>query len=90
VVRSELECSPQRLVTITDETPREARGGGSGVEAMDGARVDVQFDGDSGLLQALGVVKILVDEQVQIAYRQVGGRTAEFRLRRGTSSRRGT
>ncbi len=36
----------------------------------------MQFDGHSSLLEALSVVKILVDEQVQIADRQVGGRQA--------------
>src|ERR1700744_4685281 len=61
---SPAEGPAQGVVPVPDEPLGQARSGRQQVEAVDAARVDVQFGRHVGLLQPLGGPHVLVDEQV--------------------------
>jgi hypothetical protein len=60
--KSHPERPSQSFVAVPDETPGQRRSGSLRLERVADARIDMQFGGNSGLLEPLGVLDVLVDE----------------------------
>jgi hypothetical protein len=69
-----LEDPAQGGIAVGLEPLGEAGAAREQVEPVDPARVDAQFRRHTSLDEALGVLDVLVDEQVDVADRDVGGR----------------
>lgn len=66
--------SLHRPEAVLGRSLRDVSRGHQRLERMTNARVDMKFDGDAVLGQTLGVVQVLVDEDVQLSHVDVGGR----------------